>query len=536
MIAEVVPRALLGRPRRAFALEAVLTRLAFDITVSVGALAAALVFRRLFMPSPPGQPLIAATLVLPLLFVGIAALAGLYTRLRRARTRVKAGWLALSVVTSGAVANVAGSDPSVTALWALLTLPSVVLARLLVVVSLSERPFLTRVTRAQHGPVLLIGGAGYIGSLTVELLLRRGYRVRVLDRLMYGRESLLAFEGRDNFELIEGDATDIARLTAAARNTSAVIHLAGLVGDPACAIDAEFTRHANITATRMAKEVAQALGVPRFIFASSCSVYGASERVVREGDPLNPVSLYARTKIDSEEELLDGTDDDFCVTVLRFATVFGHSRRPRFDLVANLLTAQAMAEGEITVIGPDQWRPFIHVRDLARAIVMVLEAERRVVQNEIFNVGDDRLNVTLGQLGECVRRIVSSQYRDVHVVTRSNGDDPRNYHVSFRKIRSELGFRAMVPLEDGIREVAEHVRLAAHADFRAPVYSNYATTREALDRFRDPSELAHLYAPLSAGAAGRSASVSRAAAAASAGSSSVRPSHQENPVAVTSVA
>ena len=204
-------------------------------------------------------------------------------------------------------------------------------------------------------------------------------------------QSLSAFSGSPHFELIDGDVTDISKLAAAMRHASSVIHLAGLVGDPACAVDPEFTRHENIIATRMAREVAQSLGIHRFIFASSCSVYGASDKEMREGDGLNPVSLYAQTKIDSEQELLYSVRDDFFVTVLRFATVFGHSSRPRFDLVANLFAAQAMMNGIVTVIGPDQWRPFIHVRDLARAIVMVLEARPEIVQSQIFNVGDTRL-------------------------------------------------------------------------------------------------------------------------------------------------
>lgn len=506
MTASFLHRVILARRRNALGMEAVAARLAFDGCVSVGALAAALAFRRAFIPAPL-EPHWLAALALPPLFVITATLAGLYTYLRGARSRLKAVWLGISALASGALVNTLGGDPSVTALWVLLTLPVVVLARWLMEMSFSDRPYLTRVARA-HGPVLIIGGAGYIGSLTVELLLQLGYKVRVLDRLMYGHESLSAFADHENFELIEGDVTDISRLAAAARNTSAVIHLAGLVGDPACEIDAQFTRHANIVATRMAKEVAQALGVPRFIFASSCSVYGASDRVMREGDPLNPVSLYAQTKIDSEQELLDGANDDFCVTVLRFATVFGYSRRPRFDLVANLLTAQAIRDGEITVIGPDQWRPFIHVRDLARALVMVLQAERRVVHNQIFNVGDDRLNMTIGQLGEHVSRI-ASPYRAVRVLTRQNGDDRRNYHVSFDKIRTALGFEAEILLDEGLSEIVEHVRLASHQDFRAPVYSNYVTTRAALDKFRDPTELARLYAPLSAAAADRQAAPRR---------------------------
>lgn len=278
------------------------------------------------------------------------------------------------------------------------------------------------------------------------------------------------------------------------RHASAVIHLAGLVGDPACAVDHDFTRHANIVATRMAKDVAQSLGIYRFIFASSCSVYGASDRAVREDDELHPVSLYAQTKIDSERELLFSVRDDFFVTVLRFATVFGHSRRPRFDLVANLFAAQALMNGRITVIGPDQWRPFIHARDVARAIVIALEARPQVVQSQIYNVGDDRLNMTIGQLGELVRK-TAGVYRDVQIDVQRGDQDPRNYRVSFDKIRSHLGFTAEVTLEDGVREVVDQLRTGRYGDFRNPVYSNVETTRSALQDFNDSVDR---YAPLRA--------------------------------------
>ena len=251
---------------------------------------------------------------------------------------------------------------------------------------------------------------------------------------MYGQQSLAPFLGRRDFELIEGDATDITKLTLAMKGASAVVHLAGLVGDPACAVDEQFTRHTNIVATRMAKDVAQSMGVHRFVFASSCSVYGMSDKEVSETDALNPVSMYAQTKIDSENELLYSGRDDFFVTVLRFATVFGHSPRPRFDLVGNLFTAQAMTDGLITVIGPQQWRPFIHVRDLGRAIVKVLKANPALVQSQIFNVGDKRLNMTILQLAEAVQK-VCSHGREVKISVSENVQDRRNYAVSFEKIQ-----------------------------------------------------------------------------------------------------
>jgi nucleoside-diphosphate-sugar epimerase len=434
-------------------------------------------------------------LLLPVLYLGAAVLLGVYGRLRLARTRVKA----LAVLAAAAIATAAavllGVAVSLALLWAGVAGPTLVVARLLIGVQYGSRRRVSAIAQDRHGPIVVLGGAGYIGTHVVDLLLKRGYRVRVLDRLMYGTNPVATFTGHQKFELVQGDVTDIARLTLAVQGAPAVVHLAGLVGDPACAVDESFTRHTNIVATRMAKEVALALGVRRFVFASSCSVYGVSDTEVREGDALNPVSLYAQTKIDSEQELLHSVADEFYVTVLRFATVFGHSFRPRFDLVANLFTAQAMINGRITVVGPDQWRPFVHVRDLARAIVMVLEADPASVQSQVFNVGDSRQNLTIGQLGELVRRIVSEQ-RPVELVVSDNPTDCRNYAVSFAKIHRELGFSAETSVEAGVRELVAHFAAGDYADYRDPTYSNLLTTKDAIKDFYDPELSSRLYAPL----------------------------------------
>jgi len=464
-------------------------RLLFDFGLAAFAAAAASAFLILVVSQP--VPRIWLVAAFPFLFLAANAAIGIYSRMKLAAPAAKGAALAASIAVAAAAAWLIGIDSATVVLWVLLTLPTAVASRLLLGIPYSRRAPLQTLAVTRHGPVLVMGGAGYIGSLTVERLLERGHRVRVLDRLMYGQQSLTRFTDSPNFELIEGDVTDIAKLTEAMRHASAVIHLAGLVGDPACAVDPDFTRHANIIATRMAKDVAHSLGVHRFIFASSCSVYGASDQEMRESDPLNPVSLYAQTKIDSEGELLHTVRDDFFVTILRFATVFGHSSRPRFDLVANLFSAQAMINGVITVIGPDQWRPFVHVRDLARAIVMVLEARPALVQSQIYNVGDDRLNMTIGQLGELVQRTVRP-YRDVQVTVQGGDQDRRNYRVSFDKIRSDLGFRAETMLEGGVREMVEHLRAGTYGDFRDPVYSNVATTRAALHDFYESNVL---YAP-----------------------------------------
>jgi nucleoside-diphosphate-sugar epimerase len=472
-------------------------RIFFDgATGAVGALVAVL-FLRLVLDRPvDGLPAGAA---LPAIFIALNALAGLYTRLKLAASRVKAGWLVLSIAGSAGLARVLGAETAAVVLWSLLVAPPVVLARLFLGLPYSRQRAVASLIVRRHGPVLVVGGAGYIGCHTVERLLAQGHRVRVLDRLMYGREPIAPFLANRNFELVEGDVTSITSLTAAMRDTSAVVHLAGLVGDPACAVDPEFTRHTNIVATRMAKEVAQSLGVHRFVFASSCSVYGVSDAEVDESSPLNPVSIYAQTKIDSERELLFSVRDDFFVTILRFATVFGHSGRPRFDLVANLFTAQAFNDGVITVIGSQQWRPFVHVRDLARAIVCVLDASPVAVQSQIFNVGDRRLNMTIGQLAGTVRD-VTSRYRPVEVVVHEQAAaDRRNYAVSFEKIRSHLGFEAETTLEDGIAEMARNFAEGRYGPYRHAVYSNVEVTRRAVEEFYDPEEADRLYAPRKVG-------------------------------------
>lgn len=484
------------RLRRGFRLRTVgpnEARFLFDSAVAVASALAAVVFVSVFV-SRDGAQAVAVGLI-PSLFILVNIAFGLYSRLRKSRTRVKIAAILGSSAVTGVAAFAFGTRPETVVLFLLLSVPSMVLARLFLNLPNSRIRRVALIASNMRGPVLVIGGAGYIGSHTVEQLLIRGYPVRVLDNLMYGSGSLIDFMDDRNFELIEGDASDLRKVGSAMRDASAVIHLAGLVGDPACAVDAEFTRHTNIATTRMAKDIAQSLGVRRFIFASSCSVYGASDVEVDELSKLNPVSLYAQTKIDSEQELLASRPDDFFVTILRFATVFGHSRRHRFDLVANLLTAQAMTEGLITVIGPEQWRPFIHVRDVARALVAVLDANPVKVDGQTFNVGDARQNMTIGQLAQVVRD-VTSRYRDVEISVRDDADDRRNYVVSFAKIRSILDYRAETSLEDGVREMAEHFRSNHYQPYRDEIYSNVAMIRKVLTADPDPAELMHRYDPV----------------------------------------
>jgi nucleoside-diphosphate-sugar epimerase len=302
----------------------------------------------------------------------------------------------------------------------------------------------------ERGQVLVIGGAGYIGSLLVESLLEKGYRVRVLDSLLYGAESLRPVKDHPNFELMVGDCRNIQDVVRAVRGVESVVHLAAIVGDPACEQNQELALETNYAATRMLIEIAKGHGVRRLLFASSCSVYGATDVEVDEDAPVRPISFYGQTKVDSEQALLDSRSENFHPTILRFATVFGLSYRPRFDLVVNLLSAKAKQEGVITIYNGQQWRPFIHVRDLAQATIQVLETPAALVSGEIFNVGDKRLNYTLTQVAEIIREVFPS-VRVEHI----ENSDRRNYRVNFRKLSNKTGFEARYTVHDGVRELAQ---------------------------------------------------------------------------------
>lgn len=319
--------------------------------------------------------------------------------------------------------------------------------------------------------VLVIGGAGYIGSVLCRHLLRQGYSIRVLDLLLYGRESLADLEDDPHFELMEGDSRDVSAVFRAMLGMDAVVHLGELVGDPACALDEELTLEINLAATHMVAEAAKGYGIKRFIYASSCSVYGASKETLNEHSALKPVSLYARVKIGSERALLALNGPDFHPVILRFATVYGLSPRPRFDLVINLFTAKAVQDGEITVFGGDQWRPFVHVADVAQAIIRCLEAPLETVKGQTFNVGADEQNYTITQVGELTHNLIP----EAQLVNQEGATDKRDYRVSFAKIRRELGFVPRYTVEDGIREIEAALHDGRIVDYRDSRYSNYMT-------------------------------------------------------------
>jgi len=316
---------------------------------------------------------------------------------------------------------------------------------------------------SRGGPsrVLVTGGAGYLGSVVVAQLLERGLNVRVLDSLLFGEESLASLRSHADCEVIRGDVRDIESVVRAMSGCDAAIHLAGIVGDQACEANRQLAIDVNAAATRMLADVAPRCGVRRFLFASSCSVYGSSRATVDESAKLRPLSLYAQTKVDSENILLHARTPCFAPTVLRLGTLFGLSARMRFDLVVNLLVARALSSGRIIIKNGWQWRPFVHVRDAARAFLACLEHPADFVSGEVFNVGAHFLNAQIKQLGETVARVIPGT-----VVTEMHDNlDRRSYRACFDKIEQKIGFACAETLDSGMCEISAAIATSAIAAF-----------------------------------------------------------------------
>ncbi|MDE3197825.1 MAG: NAD-dependent epimerase/dehydratase family protein, partial [Acidobacteriota bacterium] len=334
--------------------------------------------------------------VMPLLFPVSFGLLGVYSQSPRMTASTKLTTVAIvcaaitiAAVTVSQIDGVGGSLRAVLLIFTLTASVGMLAARLIKQKILIHEP-LDRIRADQT--VLVVGGAGYIGAVVVRKLLHKGYRVRVLDRLVYGDGALRDIMNHRRLEFMQGDCRNIHDVVKAMTGVGSVVDLAAIVGDPACEQDHKTALETNYAATRMMIEVARGEHVQRFVFASSCSVYGASDEVMYEDSAVRPISLYAETKVDSEKALLAEASQDFHPTILRFSTIFGLAPRPRFDLVVNLLAARAIQERTITIFNGEQWRPFLHVSDAAEAVVQALTAPAEAVSGQVFNVGDDRMN------------------------------------------------------------------------------------------------------------------------------------------------
>lgn len=320
--------------------------------------------------------------------------------------------------------------------------------------------------------VLVTGGAGYIGSVLVRQLLNKGFAVRVLDSLKFGGEALYDVMLHPNFEFMKGDVCNSEDVKKALEGIDAIAHLAAIVGDPACKKFSEEANATNWNGSVDLFEAAEKAGVKRFVFASTCSNYGKMpdpDSFVVETSELNPVSLYAELKVKFEKYILEERKDSaICSTALRFSTVYGFSHRIRFDLTVNEFTRNATINGEQEIWGAQFWRPYCHVNDLARSVVLVLETAEEKVRANVFNVGSNEENYNKGMVIEEVCKVVPNV--KVHYVEMN--EDPRDYRVNFDKITNELGFTITKKVPEGIEEIYRLLKTGIITDSFAQKFRN----------------------------------------------------------------
>ncbi|MDO8265159.1 MAG: NAD-dependent epimerase/dehydratase family protein [Candidatus Parcubacteria bacterium] len=319
--------------------------------------------------------------------------------------------------------------------------------------------------------VLVLGGAGYLGSVLCRELLNEGYKVRVLDNLSYGDDGISDLYQNKNFEFKKGDIRDISNVVDAIGGMDAVIHLAAIVGDPACAADSKETLEINYFATKNIIETCKYFQINRLIFASTCSVYGQNpspDEKLTENSPLNPVSLYAETKIRCERAILGAMDENFSPIILRMATLYGYSSNMRFDLAVNFLTARAMFDKKMTIFGGEQWRPWLHLKDAAQVYITCLKKPLEDVRGQILNVLSE--NYRVFEVGN----IINSICPEATIEISEKAGDKRNYNVSSDKIARILDYRAEKKLVDGVNEIKEAIASGIIKGYKDPKYRTAA--------------------------------------------------------------
>jgi nucleoside-diphosphate-sugar epimerase len=311
--------------------------------------------------------------------------------------------------------------------------------------------------------VLITGGAGYIGSLLCGELLRLGMRVTVIDDLLFGGESLLAYFSHPNFHFVKANVWEPRAVRTSVRedwpHPDAIVHLAAIVGFPACqAVGRQVAWRYNVEATERVFEQAVDLGAKRFIYASTYSNYGLSPdgQPVTESTPLTPQSLYAETKIAAERFLLGQSSTSCAPLIFRLATLYGISPRTRFDLIINQFVLEAYTKRELLIYQRGYSRSFVHIRDAIRGIIMGLEAVEEKVRGQVYNLGSESGDYTKDQIVALVlKRLPETvvQYKDM-----TFGGDMRDITASFEKIQRQLGFETQFTAEHGVREVLYAIR------------------------------------------------------------------------------
>ncbi len=302
------------------------------------------------------------------------------------------------------------------------------------------------------GHTVVTGGAGYVGAMVCDELLAAGREVVALDVLMHGQEGVAEGLAERGVDVVRADIRDSAARERVLAGADAVVHLAAIVGDPACARDPALSQEINVEGSKAVIESARAAGVQRFVFASTCSNYGRMSDptvAIDEQGELAPLSLYAEQKVQIEQALLGGDFAPLQVCCLRFATVYGVGARMRFDLTVNEFTRDLHLGRDLEVFGEQFWRPYVHVRDASRAVRTVLDAPEERVAGRVYNAGNSAENYRKMDLVDIIR----GQTRNGSVSFVQRQEDPRDYKVSFERIGRELGYETTMTVPDGVEEI-----------------------------------------------------------------------------------
>jgi nucleoside-diphosphate-sugar epimerase len=307
--------------------------------------------------------------------------------------------------------------------------------------------------------ILVTGGAGYVGSLLSRKLLAKGYQVRVMDALWYGKQSIAECLTNENFELVQEDVRNLVSTVRAMKDVDAVIHLASIVGMPASSIEPRTSEEINYLATKNIAELCQLHGIETYIFASTCSVYGSQpDKIITEKSRASPLDYYSKQKFLSERAIGWLNDSP---TILRFGTLFGLSPRMRFDLVINLFIAKALEEKQVTVFGGNQYRPFLHVEDAADSIIFALEKDL----TGTYNVMSE--NFTILNAAKKIKELTNC---DIQI--SNENEDKRNYNVSADKIK-DIGFKPQKNVEYAFNQIKKAFEEGKIRNYTEKTYNNY---------------------------------------------------------------
>ena len=306
--------------------------------------------------------------------------------------------------------------------------------------------------------ILVTGGSGYLGSILTRKLLVNGHHVKILDNFLFGKDSIKNIENNKKLEIIEGDIRDLSIVGKSLKNIDSVIHLASIVGTQSAELDPKTSIEINFMATRNIAELCKIYKIKQFIFASTCSVYGAQpDQLIAENSEVNPLDSYGLSKFQSERAILQVYDYP---TILRLGTLFGASHRMRFDLAINLFISQAMNKEKITVFGGTQWRPFLHVDDAAEAFSFAVENKMEGIYNVIWK------NLTINQMAKDVKKLVPTQIRLSKDIV-----DKRDYRVTGAKLE-EYGLKAKKEKLYAVKEFKSKIQSDVK-NYKHNKYSNY---------------------------------------------------------------